>query len=84
MAKSLRSKRKRKMRAIKRERYGAKELDTLKQIVKQAKRKKSNQTQTNVQGNKDNNNGNYSCAYSFQIYLHCLFIKIIWTPINLK
>ena len=33
MAKSLRSKRKRKMRAIKRERYGKKELEMLKQTV---------------------------------------------------
>jgi hypothetical protein len=33
MAKSLRSKRKRKMRAIKRERYGKKELEMLKETV---------------------------------------------------
>ena len=33
MAKSLRSKRKRKMRAVKRERYGKKELEMLKKTV---------------------------------------------------
>uniref|UniRef100_T1JFQ6 Protein LLP homolog n=1 Tax=Strigamia maritima TaxID=126957 RepID=T1JFQ6_STRMM len=37
MAKSLRSKWKRKMRAIKRERYGAKELTKLKEIVASSK-----------------------------------------------
>ena len=42
MAKSLRSKWKRKMRAIKRERYGKKELDKLKMIVNNGKMNESN------------------------------------------
>lgn len=48
MAKSLRSKWKRKMRAVKRERYGVKELAKLKMIVETTKNASSNNEDTSM------------------------------------